>query len=402
MPTLLMLTYHFPPSAAVGSFRMLGFARHLPRFGWRTVVVAPPSLPWEPDDPALAARVPAETVVYPVPYPKRAPRVLRWMAQFSVWLPYARAAARQALREQTPDVVLTSSPPHEVHLLGRYLQRHYRLPWVADFRDPWVTSQYTYKGKGWRRRWDLFWERRVMRRADLIIHNAPAALADLQAAYPRAAERMVSLTNGYDPENFPAVSPHPPHQPVRLLHVGELYAGRDPRPLLDALAGIPAGTVRLEFVGRTEEAAGGNLMGEIRQRGLEDRVLCRGQVGYRESLEEMCGADLLLLLDAPGRRIGVPAKLYEYLGAGRPILAIGSAHGDLATILRDSGVPHRLAPPGDVARQREALLELVRGVTSGELGPGPEEARRRFSREALAGQLAGMMDRLLAAKRAGG
>src|SRR5205814_10190794 len=95
MPTLLMLTYHFPPSAAVGSFRMLGFARHLPKFGWRTVVVAPPSLPWEPDDPALAARVPAETVVYPVPYPKRAPKVLRWMAPFSAWLPYARAAARQ-------------------------------------------------------------------------------------------------------------------------------------------------------------------------------------------------------------------------------------------------------------------------------------------------------------------
>src|SRR5205823_95309 len=105
-------------------------------------------------------------------------------------------------------------------------------------------------------------------------------------------------------------------------------------------------------------------------------------------------ADLLLLLDAPGRRIGVPAKLYEYLGAGRPVLAIGEADGDLATILRESGVPHRLVPPNDVARQREALLELVRGVASGELSPGPE-VRQRFSREALAGQLAGMLDRLL-------
>src|SRR5262245_17680891 len=125
MPKLLIITYHFPPSAASGAFRLLGFAQHLPKFGWDTIVVAPPGLPWEPSDASLAARVPPQTVVVPVPYPKAAPKLIRWLAPYAVWLPFARRAARWAVREHQPDVVLTSGPPHWAHLIGRYLQRRY-------------------------------------------------------------------------------------------------------------------------------------------------------------------------------------------------------------------------------------------------------------------------------------
>jgi glycosyltransferase involved in cell wall biosynthesis len=394
MPKVLLLTYHFPPSAASGAFRLLGFARHLPAFGWSTVVVAPPSLPWEPVDPALAARIPPETTLVHVPYPMHLPKVLRWAIPYALWLPFARTAAAKAVALHRPDVILTSGPPHYTHLLGRFLQRAYEMPWVADFRDPWVTAEGFGGPARLAERWELYWERQVMRRADAIVANAPRALALFQSAYPAFAGKMSYLTNGYDPESFPPTPASPASGgdgTVRILHAGQLYWGRDPRPLLDAVAGIPAGSVppfRLEFLGRTAYEKGADLSAEARRRGVEPLVVCRGQVGYQETLAEMCGAGALLLMDSPGRKVGVPAKLYEYIGAGRPILALGEEDGDTAAILRDSGVAHRIAPCHDASRIRQALAELVRGVASGEIGPSAPEERVRFSRKALAGQLA--------------
>src|SRR5205807_9862285 len=86
---VLLVSYHFPPSAASGTFRMLGFARHLPRFDWRVQVVAPPEMPWDPVDAGLAEQVPAETEYHAVRYPKGAPRLLRLVAPYAIWLPSA-------------------------------------------------------------------------------------------------------------------------------------------------------------------------------------------------------------------------------------------------------------------------------------------------------------------------
>src|SRR6266849_5520521 len=108
MKKILLITYHFPPSAASGTFRLLGFARHLPAFDWRPLVVAPPSLPWEPIDPDLVAQIPGEAIVHPVPYPIGAPRLLRKFAQNAIWLPRAWSACRHVIKEHRPDVILTS------------------------------------------------------------------------------------------------------------------------------------------------------------------------------------------------------------------------------------------------------------------------------------------------------
>ncbi len=398
MPTVLMLTYHFPPSSSAGVFRLLGFARHLPRLGWNVAVVAPPSLPWEPNDPALLEMVPKETVVHPVPYPARAPKAIRWLAPYAIWLPFARAAARRAVEEHRPDVILTSGPPHWVHLIGASLKQRFNLPWLADFRDPWVTGAFWKEGGRWHRYWQHRFEARVMRQADLIVHNTPTACTVAQKAYPDAAGRMTYLTNGYDPERFPAI-PREPHcaGPVRVVHIGQLYMGRDPGPILDAVAGMSAESLppfQLEFIGRTVYGSGNSAQIEAEKRGVQDRVLCRPQMSYEASLAEMCAADVLLLLEPPNRDLGVPAKLYEYLGAGRPILAASGGSPDLQTILTESNAPHRLVSCQDVPAIRTALAELVQGVRSGTIRPAPEEARKRFSRETLTGRLAQMLDGL--------
>src|SRR5512135_183957 len=96
--SVLILTYHFPPSAASGSFRLLGFVRHLPKFGWRSVVVAPPRIPWEPTDEALLDQLPPETALYHVPYPEsRLWKPVRKFAPYGVWLPAAWAGCRRAI-----------------------------------------------------------------------------------------------------------------------------------------------------------------------------------------------------------------------------------------------------------------------------------------------------------------
>jgi glycosyltransferase involved in cell wall biosynthesis len=403
MPGLLVITYHFPPSAASGSFRILGFARHLPAHGLPMAVVYPPRLPWEPIDPALADRIPPETALYPVEYPSQAPKALRWLAPYGLWLWYARAAVRRAIEEVRPEAILTSGPPQCVHLLGWYAQR-FGVPWIADFRDPWVTACDVCPPHGLQAAYEWFWEQRVFRHADALIVNAPNAQSSLAAACPFIAGKLHCIPNGFDPEDFPRPQgPHRPGEVVRLLHAGQLYAGRDPRPILDAVASIPSGAAppfRFEFLGRTEFEKGADLAAEARSRGVEASVVCRGHVPYRDVLREMCEADALVLLDSPGRKIGVPAKLYEYIGAGRPVLATGEPDGDVALVLKASGLPHALARCGDVPGIRDAIISLTRGVATGSLYGGSEEARAQLTRQALAGKLASLVRSLRPRRRA--
>jgi glycosyltransferase involved in cell wall biosynthesis len=404
---LLLVTYHFPPSAASGSFRMLGFARHLPRFGWDPVVVAPPLGAFDPADEDLANQVPPGVEVCRVPYPRGVGGwLLRRFAPNGLWLPRALAACGRAIREHRPAAVFTSSPPHCVHLVGRLLKVWHRLPWVADFRDPWVaTTPRATSGAPWDR-WEAFCERGVVAAADAVLANAPRACAALQDAFPPHADKVVTLTNGFDPDAFPRHGGRGHDGPLTLLHAGEVYAGRDPRPLLDALGNLRRRTaeadrpIRLHFLGQVTVNRC-DLPVEVKRRGLDSSVTVERQVSYRESLARMAQADLLLLLDAPGRRIGVPAKVYEYLGAGRPILALAEPDGDTAWALRESGAVHRIVAPGDAFGIERALRELVRVVTRGEEPAPARERVAAFTREHLARSLAGILDGCLAPAAAG-
>jgi glycosyltransferase involved in cell wall biosynthesis len=395
MRKVLLVTYHFPPSAASGSFRLLGFVRHLPRFGWQPIVVAPPSTPWEPQDEELGRQVPPGTIVRSTPYPSAAPRVLRILAPYLMWLPRAWRACRAAARELRPDVVLTSGPPHLVHWLGLSMKRRHGVPWVADFRDPWVTSGYS-QDRGMYGFVSRYSERKVFDRADAILANAPNSGALLRQALPAHAHKIRTLTNGFDPEYFPS-KPAPSAGPIRLVHAGELYWGRNPLPLLDAVAawnGTPGNEtrpIRVEAIGRTELPV--DMQQEIASRGLAASVTMTGQLPYFAALRAMAGANILVLFDTPGRKVGVPAKLYEYLGTRRPILALADADGDTAGVLRDSGVLHRLAAPDNAAQIRQALGELIERSAEA-VGP-INSALERYTRAALTGELAALFEQLV-------
>ena len=207
MKRLLIVTHHFPPSAASGSFRMLGFARHLPKFGWNVSVVVCGPTPWEPKDDDLGKQIPDDTTVECVEFPLKKARSflpvalqkLRYIDLYYVWNKPAIVACSRLIKAQPPDAILTSGPPHSVHLVGRRLHRRFGLPWVADFRDPWCSLG---SDKPYVRSWSRFtkpMERSVIRSADIVVANTSNARESLKDAYPKYAEKIAAVRNGFDP-----------------------------------------------------------------------------------------------------------------------------------------------------------------------------------------------------------
>ncbi len=361
----------------------------------------------EPQDPSLAALIPSEcNVTYIAPPGGRVPALIdRGLRAAGIldkswsWQRSAYESCRRIIAERQIDAIVTSSPPHSVHLLGLALKRKVGLPWVADFRDPWV-------GDGAARGMKRFaarLEAKVLRGADAVVANAPLAQQVLAEAYPDIADKLVTITNGYDPEAIPPPTIQvSPHSPITILHAGELYAGRDPRPLLDAIASIKDASdlglpeFRVAFLGR-HKWSGLDLLGEIKNRGCDDIVDVVEHLPYADAKQRMVDAGILLLLDSAGRQAGVPAKLYEYIGCQRPVLALVEQESDSAWVLRESGMRHCIANPASVPGVQRALIDLLVNLTSGEtLDTGPREAcfNGRFTRAESAQQLAAVLRRV--------
>jgi glycosyltransferase involved in cell wall biosynthesis len=403
---VLLITYHFPPSSAVGGLRLLGFTRHLPGCGWGADVVAPPVCVYEQADAGLLRLVPEETRRFDIPFPDtRMTRMLVMTIGFSAWLPMAMPTCRRLVKSGAYDAVLTSGPPHCVHEIGLDLKRRYGIPWAADFRDTWTGMEqgpFTTSVRILGDRIVARRERSTILAADAVIANTPGGAEAFRAEFAEAADRVDCVTNGYDPEDFEAVPLKAQGSTpgvIDILHSGNIYAGRDPRPVIAALAGLNAEAAsipgrprfRIHFVGHVD---GFDLAAEAERAGLDrSAITIRGRVSHDQIVREMKGADILLLLDSPGRRIGVPAKLYEYLGAARPVLALSEPGNDVGRIAGDCGLPARVAPLADDKEIRRALLELA--DLSEKSLPSPSG---RYTRASLSMDLAGILDRISAGK----
>jgi len=279
------------------------------------------------------------------------------------------------------------------------MRRRYGLPWVADFRDPWASgdlSTMTRKIGSWEPRY----EATVVREAAAIVANTPRARDQLATAYPQHAAKIVAITNGYDPELF-EVNPVPPltGDAVEIVHPGQIYANRDPAPFLeslrilateDAAGGRP---IRVKFIGCEGDRA--ELVKRLaREAGVGQAVTVIGNVPHAESIRAMCQADILLLVDTPGRRSGVPAKLFEYLGAGRPILAMAEPDGDVAWVLQHSRSSHQVASPCDTGEILRALSELTSAFDPSVAQNRDPWPRIAFTRNAVTEQLAELLDKV--------
>jgi glycosyltransferase involved in cell wall biosynthesis len=370
---VLLIAYHFPPIAgSSGVQRTLRFVQQLPRFGWQPLVLTCHPRAYEAIAGDLVQQVPPGTVVQRAfaldtsrhlsiggRYVAALARPDRWLT----WWPSAVQAGLRLIRRYRPAAMFSTYPIATAHMIGASLARRSAVPWVADFRDPMAQDDYPPD----RRTWQSFKriEERVFDRAAAASFTTPSAAQMYRERYAGSATRIEVIENGYDEDSFAdadrlaAAGPlHP--QAVTLLHSGIVYPSeRDPSRLFEALGRLKAGGVdgrRLRV--RFRAAVHDDLLRDLaRAHDVTDMIELMPHAPYREALAEMVRADVLLVLQAANCNAQVPAKLYEYLRARRPLLALTDAAGDTATVLRAAGI--RTLAPLDDASAIAATLQRV-------------------------------------------
>lgn len=363
MKRILMIAYHFPPLAgSSGIQRTLRFVQHLPALGWQPLVLSTDPRAYERTSDDLLAEVPAGTVVRrafaldTARHLQFAGRYLGWMARPDRWISWKFGAVREGLKlieEFKPDAIWSTYPIATAHVIASALHRKTGIPWIADFRDPMAQDDYPADPRTKQRYLDI--EADAAAQARYCVFTTPGAARMYQQRYPGAASRMVVLENGYDEESFsPAALP--PHEasgpaagtrPLLMLHSGIVYPlERDPTQLFIALARLRSeGTLGpAELRIRFRASVHDDLLRQLAQtHGAQDFIELSPAIPYREALAEMMAADALLVMQASNCNAQIPAKIYEYLRAGKPILGLTDPAGDTAGVLRQAGL-------NDVAR----------------------------------------------------
>ena len=318
--------------------------------------------------------------------------------------PWARSAAGLAMvRKYRPQVLWSTYPIASATLIGLLLHKLTGLPWVIDFRDPMTDVTYPPDPRV-RAIWRWI-ERKAVHNAALVVCNTPSAVVTYTTRYPELPRsRFAMLENGYDEENFRNAAQAPatqraPGQPFTLVHSGIIYPSeRDPVPLMRALGELKAsGAIdagQLHLVLRAT-AHDDYVRGLLEEHGISDLVTIAPHVPYQAALAEMLSADGLLVLQATNCNHQIPAKLYEYLRAGRPILALTDAAGDTAATLRAAGVD-TIAPLDDSEGIKRGLLHFLQLARAGQAPLPAPAAVAAASRQARTVKLAQMLDAIVA------
>ncbi len=406
---------YFPPAGGGGVQRPLKLAQYLPALGIETHVLAPDDPKWVHRDPEL--RIPTRAWVhrarYIGPRARKPAEELRQATGLERALVQAQVTARRLLvpdasvtwnltaipgavrivQREGIDAVITTSPPGSVHFVGAAVQRATGARWVADLRDPLVAFQHrradTVATKARQATAEQV-ARLVARRADAVTCVSETITDEMLGLGARGAVRTIA--NGCDFDDFAGLE-YTPGPRLRITHTGGFFGRRDPRPFLQAFHDAAIDAVA-RFVGdfRSSDREWAEGLG------LGDRLEVIDYVPHGESLRLQRDSDVLLLLvpDAGGRGKGVlSGKVFEYLAAGRPILAVVPPDGAAAELIRGTGAGIVVAPD-DVAGMRDALLDLHARFADGGLPPVQlaEIDRDRLSRRARVEELAELLREL--------
>ncbi|HEU5404470.1 MAG TPA: glycosyltransferase [Gaiellaceae bacterium] len=411
---VLLVTRHFPPGGGGGVQRPLKFATHLPALGIETHVLAPDVPGSLPDGDEL--ELPTQAWIHRVRYvgPRAGRPAERLLAKQGLarvgtqaallgrrllvpdenvpWSTFALPIAIRLVRREKIDVVLTTSPPPSLHLLGAAVKRTTGAAWVADLRDPLTSHPHR---RGYESQLARLKEasvggvgRLVASQADAIVAASEAIAEEARALAPKG--KVVTIANGCDFDDFAGLE-HRTSDRLRITHTGHFHGKRDPKPFLQALAESGLDDVVVRFAGDFR-AADREYAESL---GLGEKLELLGDVSRRRSLELQRDSEALLLLipESGGRGRGVlTGKIYEYLAAERPILAVVPPDGAAARLVGDTG-SGTVVPPDDVEAMREALLDLHRRWREGSLDDTPlsEDWRRRLARGARVEELADVL-----------
>ncbi len=312
--------------------------------------------------------------------------------EFVLWVLTATPAAVRLVRRHGIDVVMTSSSPASVHLVGAAAKRATGVPWIADVRDSLLANPDRRTDRALvrvKRTGERGIALLVAQYADAVVAATEAISGELESI---GASPVTLIRNGCDFEDFAGLK-YSAGNRFRLTHTGSFYGERDPRPVLRAVAASNANVI-VRFAGdfRPRDRAYASDLG------LADRIEVHGHVPRRRALALQRDSEALLLLVPDSRGLGrgiVPAKLFEYLAAGRPILAAVPPDGEAAAIVRDADAGDVVAPD-DVDAIRWALARLLERFDEGRLEPVrlSDDQRARLSRQARVDELEALVNRV--------
>lgn len=376
---LLAVSWAMPPLLTPRALQVPRTLSALSRMGWQVTVVhagrglVPPDAP---RDPSLAEffenGYSSATVGLPRPAAWR--RVFALLARSGLdeaaWLWLATRKVNELLERERFDALVTFAQPWSDHLIGLAVHRRRSIPWVAHFSDPWVDNpllraQDEKRLPEWRRR-----EEEVIREASAVVFTTGYTLDLVMRKYPTAWRRKAFVVpHGYDRTLLRSLQPSPRGSRMRLVMTGSFYSGRTPEPLLEALQRLNQRRVlrdQLEVL--LAGAYNERYEALVPRMGLEGVVWIRGTIPYREGLELLNGADVLLVIDAPSSEASafLPSKLIDYLMFAKPILGITPLRGASAELLRSLDCP--VVAPEDIAGIARAVEELLERWRAGRLG----------------------------------
>lgn len=400
---VLMIAYHFPPmNVSSGIQRTLRFSQYLPELGWDPIVltvhprvypsVSQASLAELPPKLHLCRAFALDTAKHLSLPGGKYPRLLSIPDRWWTWWLGAVPAGLLLIRKLKPDVLWSTYPVATAHLIGYTLHRLTGIPWIADFRDP--MAQEDYPSHPLDRRVFRWIEYQTLKHCNLATFTAPGALQLYSNRYPSLPEsRLKIIENGYDEDAFSdaeqsVIRQRTAKSPLTIVHSGTIYPSeRDPRAFFGALSQLLAnGQVERGSFRVVLRATGSDefLRGLLSSFKIEDIVVLASAISYREALAEMLAADGLLILQAANCNFQVPAKVYEYLRARRPILALTDPAGDTASVLRDAGID-TVAPldsEKDIATLLVRFLALMRDARAPVALDDKVEAASRKARTA--------------------
>lgn len=364
----LIITYYWPPAGGPGVQRWLKFVKYLPEFNIQPIVYIPENPTYPIIDKGLESEVSEKTIILKnkifepyglasffgknktkkissgiIPNQKKQSvleKTLLWVrgnlfipdARF-LWVKPSVKYLKKYIEENNIDTIVTSGPPHSLHLIGLQLKKDLNIKWFADFRDPWTTIGYhkALKLSSSTEKKHKALEKEVLNSADTIIVTSNTTKTEFQAITSKPIE---VITNGYDVEK---IEKQTLDEKFTLAHIGSFLSERNPTILWQALQELVTENAdfkkdfRLKLIGATSQ----EILDTIAEFKLNDYVQNLGYVSHQEAVEHQRKSQVLLLIEinSTATKSIIPGKLFEYMASERPIIAIGPKDSDFAEII---------------------------------------------------------------------
>ena len=421
---VLIITYYWPPASGPGVQRFLKMSRYLLAFGWKPMVLTVKNGSYPSRDDSLVDEVPQEIPVFRtrtfepftlynrltggnknestvgligIQNSKSLTKRLSLFIRANLFLPDARKGwnrfalreAKRIIREQAPEVIVTTGPPHSTHLIGYKLKKHLGVRWVADMRDPWTNMYFNKMLPKTRltQKIDKKTEDRIIKNADGITTVSPG----LKEEFSDRSSNIQVIYNGFDPEDLPEPNPQQTSH-FTLSYIGNFKPNQNVKALWQAISRLK--DEKEGFGERFRILLTGNIdpgiIQSLEKFNLKDITLQKAFLPHKEATRVMNNSNMLLFVvpKAASNKLIITGKLFEYLAVRTPILSIGPSDGDAATIIQEAGRDGMLDYSDQQSMKYLISYYYDQWIKNDQLSfKHAETEQSDFSRRAMAGQL---------------